>query len=116
MVLVTRGDMNLGVINAVDRDGTEHQLQGRDRSSFMEILKHGGLSVEALCGGCCQCATCHMYVDEAWLDKLPPQTDFETATLEGEAEHLMRPNSRLGCQVQWQESYDGICVTVAPEL
>ncbi len=82
----------------------------------MEILKHGGLSVEALCGGSCQCATCHMYVDEVWLDKLHPPTDFETATLEGEAEHLTRPNSRLGCQVQWQESLDGICVAVAPEL
>jgi len=106
----------MGVINAVDRDGSEHQLQGRERASFMEILKHAGLSVEALCSGCCQCATCHMYVDETWLAKLPPQSDFEAATLEGEAEELLRPNSRLGCQVRWEESLDGIYVTVAPEL
>jgi 2Fe-2S ferredoxin len=57
-----------------------------------------------------------MYVDEAWLDKLPAQSDFEAATLEGEAEDLLQPNSRLGCQVKWEESLDGICVTVAPEL
>jgi len=106
----------VGIINAIDRDGSEHRLEGRERSSFMEILKRAGLSVEALCGGSCQCATCHMYVDEAWLDKLKPATDFESATLEGEAEEILRPNSRLGCQVRWEEALDGIRITVAPEL
>jgi 2Fe-2S ferredoxin len=106
----------MGVINAIDRDGAEHRLEGLERASFMEIMKRAGLSVEALCSGSCQCATCHMYVDEAWLDRLPPQTEFEIATLEGEAEEIMRPNSRLGCQLRWDESYDGIRVTVAPEL
>lgn len=104
-------------ITAIDRDGTEYQLEGRERASFMEILKQGGLAVEALCSGCCQCATCHVFIDEEWMDKLPPMSDAELATLEGEAEEEnMRKNSRLSCQLKWKDELDGIRLTVAPEL
>ena len=104
-------------ITAIDRDGTEYQLEGRERASFMEILKQGGLAVEALCSGCCQCATCHVFIDEEWMDKLPPMSDDELATLEGEAEEEnMRENSRLSCQLKWKDELDGIRLTVAPEL
>jgi len=106
---------NLGNVYAVDRDGREYQLAGRERASLMEILKQGGLSLEALCGGSCLCATCHVYVDPAWLDKLPPPTEYETGTLENEGEGI-QPNSRLTCQIQWQEDLDGIRLTVAPEI
>ena len=106
----------MGTIYATDRDGSEHELQGREHASFMQILKMAGLSLEALCSGCCQCATCHLYVDPDWLGKLPAATEMETVTLEGEAEEEhIKPNSRVGCQVQWQDDYDGIRVTVAPE-
>lgn len=106
----------MGIINATDRDGSRHQLPGRDRASLMEILKYGGLSLEALCSGSCQCSTCHIYVDEAWLDKLKPATEAELATLESEAEDNVRANSRLACQIQWREELDGIEVTVGPQL
>lgn len=106
----------MGKIYAKDRDGTEHELNGRERASFMEILKYGGLSVEALCSGSAQCATCHVYVDDAWLDKLPEASEMETLLLEEEAEDNVRPNSRLSCQLQWDEILDGIKLTVAPEI
>lgn len=80
----------------------------------MEILRRAGLSVEALCGGNCQCATCHVFIEEPWLSRLPPQTDFELATLEGEGSE-MRPESRLSCQIKWRSELDGIVLTVAPE-
>ena len=99
---------------ATDRDGSKHELDGRDRMTLMEILKQGGLSVEALCGGSCQCATCHVFIEEPWLSKLKPQTDFELATLQGEGSE-MRPNSRLSCQIKWTDELDGIELTVAPE-
>ncbi len=106
----------MGTIYAIDRDGSEHELEGRDRASFMEILKTAGLSVEALCSGSCQCATCHIYVDEDWVSQLPPAHEMETITLESEAEEEdIKSNSRLGCQLQWEEKYDGIKVVVAPE-
>ncbi len=103
----------MGIIRATDRDRSAHELQSRDRASLMELLRHAGLSVEALCSGCCQCATCHVYIGENWLDKLLPPTDFETATLESEGV-AVRPNSRLSCQIRWRDELDGIELTVAP--
>jgi 2Fe-2S ferredoxin len=99
---------------ATDRDGTKHELAGRERMSLMEILRQAGLSIEALCSGSCQCATCHVFVEEPWLSRLKPQTDFEIAALEGEGSE-MRANSRLACQISWSDDLDGIVLTVAPE-
>ena len=107
--------MSLGSVFAVDRDGREYQLAGRERASLMEILKQGGLSLEARCGGSCLCATCHVYIDPAWLDKLLPPTEYETDTLQYEGEEI-QPNSRLTCQIQWHAGLDGIRLTVAPEI
>ena len=99
----------MGAIQATDRDGSLHELQGRERASIMGILRHA----EALCSGGCQCATCHVYIGDNWLDKLPPPTEFETTTLEGEGVEV-RPNSRLSCQIRWQDDLDGIELIVAP--
>ena len=101
-------------IFATDRDDTKHELEGRERASLMEILRQAGLSIEALCSGSCQCATCHVFIEEPWLSKLKPQTDFELAALEGEGSE-MRANSRLACQISWSDDLDGIILTVAPE-
>ena len=103
----------MGMIRATDRDGSVHALPGRDRASLMEILRHAGLSVEALCSGCCQCATCHVYIAEEWLAHLNPPSESETGTLEYEGV-AVRANSRLACQIPWQERLDGIELTVAP--
>ena len=101
-------------IYATDRDGTKHQLEGWDRASLMEILRAAGLTIEALCGGSCQCATCHVFIDEPWLSKLKLPTDFELAALESEGS-TMQANSRLACQISWTDELDGIILTVAPE-
>jgi 2Fe-2S ferredoxin len=101
-------------IFATDRDGTEYELEGRERTSLMEILKQAGLSIEALCGGSCQCATCHVFIEEPWLGKLKSRTDFEIATLAGEGSEV-QANSRLACQVPWSDELDGMLLTVAPE-
>jgi len=103
----------LARIIATDRDGTKHDIEARDRSTLMELLRQAGLSIEALCSGSCQCATCHVFIEEPWLSMLKPQTDFELAALEGEGSEI-RPNSRLSCQVKWQAELDGIVLTVAP--
>jgi 2Fe-2S ferredoxin len=103
----------VATVFATDRDGSQHQLEARERLSLMEILRQAGLSVEALCGGSCQCATCHVFIEEPWLSKLKPQTDFELAALEEEGSE-MQPKSRLSCQIKWQDDLDGIVLTVAP--
>jgi len=101
-------------IYATDRDGSKHELAGRAGSSLMEILRDAGLAIEALCGGSCQCATCHVFVEEPWLAMLKPPTDFEAAALEDQGSE-MQANSRLACQIPWTEELDGMVLTVAAE-
>ena len=100
-------------IIATDRDGVEHTLTGRERWSVMEILRDGGMGVLAECGGACACATCHVYVDADWFDRLPPRSDLETEMLDMAPAY--RSTSRLSCQLQCSEAIDGIRLTVAPE-
>lgn len=104
----------MATIFATDRDGSKHEIVAQERATLMEMLRQAGLAIEALCGGSCQCATCHVFIEEPWLSRLKPQTDFELATLEGEGSEI-RPNSRLSCQIKWQAELDGIVLTVAPE-
>jgi ferredoxin, 2Fe-2S len=56
----------MGSVHAIDRDGDEHTLEARAGYTLMEILRDGGLPIEAICGGQCICSTCHVYVDAAW--------------------------------------------------
>jgi 2Fe-2S ferredoxin len=100
-------------IVAVDRKGETHMLEGRDGWSVMEILRDAGLSIAAECGGACACATCHVYVEDGWYDKLPPRSDAEVDMLDMAL--AVEPNSRLSCQIVCSDDLDGIKVTIAPE-
>ena len=100
-------------IIAIDRQGKEHTLEGRDGWTVMEILRDGGLDIAAECGGACACATCHIYVNDGWMEKLSPRSDGETDMLDMAL--AVEPNSRLSCQIVCSEALDGIKVTVAPE-
>jgi 2Fe-2S ferredoxin len=100
-------------IVATDRNGGVHELEGRDGWSVMEILRDAGLPITAECGGACACATCHVYVDESWLEKLPAKSDAETDMLDMAL--AVEPNSRLSCQITCGPDLDGLQVTIAPE-
>jgi 2Fe-2S ferredoxin len=97
----------------VDRDGAEHRVTGKVGVSVMETLRELDYGTAAICGGMCSCATCHIYVDEPWLGKLPsPQGD------EKELLHELsfyKPNSRLSCQVNFSEGLSGLRLTLAPD-
>ena len=69
-------------IHAVDRHGKEYTLEGREGWSVMEILRDGGLDVAAECGGACACATCHVYVNEGWFEKLRFQYTTSSSNLQ----------------------------------
>jgi 2Fe-2S ferredoxin len=62
------------------------------------------------CGGCCSCATCHVYVDEAWFGCLPPADQMEEGMLEGAVEP--GPLSRLSCQLKMTEALNGLVVSI----
>ena len=100
-------------IIAIDRNGAEHTLEGRDGWSVMEILRDGDLPITAECGGACACATCHVYVENGWYEKLPAPSDAETDMLDMAL--AVEPNSRLSCQITCSDAIDGIKVTLAPD-
>ncbi|HEY4944128.1 MAG TPA: 2Fe-2S iron-sulfur cluster-binding protein [Rhizomicrobium sp.] len=100
-------------IVATDRKGAEHVVEGRDGWSVMEILRDAGLPVAAECGGACACATCHVYVNDGWYEKLAPPSDAEVDMLDMAL--AVEPNSRLSCQIVCADELDGIKVTIAPE-
>ena len=78
----------------------------------MEVAVNNGVDgIVAECGGACACATCHAYVDAAWLDKLPPMDDMEDSMLD--AAYKRRDTSRLTCQIEITDELDGLVIEVA---
>ena len=100
-------------IKVIDRDGNKHELEGDSNSSLMEILRDSGLDIEAACGGCCACATCHVYINDQWLEKISPKDDDEESMLDQAFD--VRNSSRLSCQINLSEDLDGIELELAPE-
>lgn len=96
-----------------DQTGQEHELEGLEGWQVMEIIRDHGLPIKAECGGACCCATCHVYVDEAWLPKLIEPSLDEQDLLEDRAEQI-QDNSRLSCQILMKDELDGLRVTLAP--
>lgn len=100
-------------ILVTDPQGAEHELEALEGWRVMEIIRDYGLPIKAECGGACCCATCHVYVDPAWIPKLVPPLPEEQDLLEDQAPGL-QDNSRLSCQILMKEELDGLRVTMAP--
>ena len=96
-----------------DREGNIKELSADIGLTLMEIIRDAGMDIEAACGGCCACATCHLYVDKDWFSKLSAKEDDEESMLD-QAFNL-KVNSRLGCQIEFNDGLDGIKVELAPE-
>jgi 2Fe-2S ferredoxin len=85
-----------------------------DGTSLMELGRANDVAgIMGDCGGGCACATCHVYVDQAWWEKVGEPDDIEFAMLDMVAD-VMKDTSRLGCQIKMNSDLDGITVTVAP--
>ncbi len=105
----------MATIYVKDRDGVDHVLEAEVGASLMEPLRElDGGAIEALCGGMCSCATCHVFVVSEWYAKLPAATDDELELLEG-TECFNESQSRLCCQVKMTDELDGLQLTIAPE-
>jgi ferredoxin, 2Fe-2S len=96
-------------IRFIQHDGTERVVEGEAGNSIMQTARDNMVpGIIGDCGGNCSCATCHGYVDPAWLAKLPPRSENEIVMLDG-VMHL-QDNSRLTCQIKLTPELDGIVV------
>jgi len=96
-------------ITYIEFNGKEHVVDVKTGLSVMEgAVKNNIPGIDADCGGACACATCHVYVDEAWKDKTGSQSAMEESMLDF-AENV-EPNSRLSCQIKVTDELDGLIV------
>jgi 2Fe-2S ferredoxin len=98
-------------ITYVTTDGERHEVEVENGYSVMEGAINNDIDgIVAECGGACACATCHGYIDEQWLDKLPEMDDMEDSMLDAAFER--KSNSRLTCQIEVSDQLDGLVVRV----
>ena len=93
-------------------DDVRHEVDVEAGYSIMEGAINNNIEgIVAECGGACACATCHSYVDPAWVDKIPSMDDMEDSMLDAAFER--KDNSRLTCQIEMSDALDGIVIHVA---
>lgn len=98
----------------IGRDGSEKTVEASAGTTVMEAIRDNGFDeLLALCGGCCSCATCHVFVDEEFAARLPEMTEDENDLLDS-SDHR-QDNSRLSCQIPVSGELEGLRVTIAPE-
>lgn len=99
-------------ITFITPDGAKHDVEVESGYSVMEAAINNNIDgIVAECGGACACATCHSYIDEAWVQKMPEMDDMEDSMLD--AAYDRRDNSRLTCQLEMKDEWDGLIVHVA---
>lgn len=97
-------------IHVIRADGSARDIPAQEGTSLMQALSSAGEpGIVAECGGSAMCATCHVYVDDAWSARLPPPLANEQEMLECTAAER-RPTSRLSCQLRLDATLDGIVV------
>ena len=98
-------------ITYITFDGAEHVVDAEVGSTVMEnAVRHAISGIEAECGGACACATCHVYVDEAWMPKVGAPEPMEEDMLD--FAFAVQPTSRLSCQIKVKPELDGLIVRV----
>ncbi len=96
-------------VTYIEFGGTEHVIDLLPGTSAMQgAVGNSVRGIIADCGGACSCATCHCYVDPAWVDKVGEKSEMEEALLEEVCDG--QPNSRLSCQIIITEELDGLVI------
>ena len=103
----------MALLRVIDRDGQEHHVDGKVGLKVIETLRDLDYGVAAICGGMCSCATCHVYVDPDWRERLPAPMSDERDLLSELSQY--QDNSRLSCQIELTPQLDGLRVTIAPD-
>ncbi|HEX6999216.1 MAG TPA: 2Fe-2S iron-sulfur cluster-binding protein [Gammaproteobacteria bacterium] len=101
-------------LSVTDRLGRKVAVTAQPGLSVMENIRNLEASVEAICGGMCACATCHVLIDPDWVDRLPPRSYEERLMLQ-DLPSFDPVRSRLSCQIVVTEAFDGLTLEVGPE-
>jgi ferredoxin, 2Fe-2S len=101
-------------ITYIEPTGKEHVLDVEPGFSLMQgAINNNVRGIIAECGGACSCATCHVYIDEAWTGRLEKKSEMEEAMLEAVMDE--QPNSRLSCQIKVSDELEGLVVRMPPK-
>jgi 2Fe-2S ferredoxin len=96
-------------ITSIEHEGTEHVVDVPDGLSVMEgAVRYTVPGIDGDCGGACACATCHVYVEGGWAEKLAPMNELERDMLDFAFE--VKDNSRLACQIKVAPALEGLVV------
>ena len=96
-------------ITFIQHNGTEQTVDGLPGMSVMETaVKNMVAGIDADCGGACACATCHVYIEPDWVEKVGARNPMEEDMLDFAFD--VRPNSRLSCQIKVSDALDGLVV------
>ena len=99
----------MGRVIYIESSGEERQVDLNNGQSIMQgALDNLIEGILGECGGCCSCATCHCYVDDAWLEKVGAPNDMEKDMLDSVVDP--KSSSRLSCQIQMSDDLDGLVV------
>jgi 2Fe-2S ferredoxin len=100
----------MAFVTYIEHNGTQHQVEVPDGNSVMQGATNNTIAgIVAECGGGLACATCHCYVDDAWIDRVGPPSEAEMQMLESAADERKR-GSRLSCQISVSDDLDGLVV------
>jgi 2Fe-2S ferredoxin len=98
-------------VKFVGQDEDVRELAGDAGDTVMRIAVDGGIAgIDGECGGSLSCATCHVHIDAAWVDRVGPPSDYEAGMLE--STDSVQDNSRLSCQIIFSDALDGLVVHV----
>lgn len=101
------------IVSVTDREGQKHELSAQPGQVLMHLLRDADMGIKAECDGCCACATCHVYVDDAWYGRLEAPQEEEQDMLDEAFD--VQENSRLSCQITLSEEEDGLKIVIAPD-
>jgi 2Fe-2S ferredoxin len=98
-------------ITFIEHNGTEHTVEGDNGMSVMEVaVKNMVPGIDADCGGACACATCHVYLEGEWAEKLAERSEMEEDMLDFAFD--VKDSSRLSCQIRVSDAIDGLVLRV----
>ncbi|MBN1379981.1 MAG: 2Fe-2S iron-sulfur cluster binding domain-containing protein [Gammaproteobacteria bacterium] len=100
-------------MKVTDLEGNTHEIQATEGLSIMENIYDAKIPIKAACFGCCSCSTCHVYIDEAWIKETGQPSEEEEDILDMVVD--LKENSRLSCQITYNDALDGIHVTLSED-